>query len=54
MTHIDATLIADGALMNGELQPDKTMVPKVWFEDFAGELKNPLTINGRLLTHNTR
>ena len=53
MTSIDGTLIADGALMNGTLA-DNVITPKVWFDDTAGELKNPLTINGRLLTYNTR
>ena len=41
--------------MNGVLESNsRTMTPKVWFNDAAGELKNPLTINGRLLSHNTR
>ncbi len=39
--------------MNGVLE-GSSITPKVWFDDSAGELKNPLTINGRLLTHNTR
>lgn len=53
VTSIDATLIADGALINGTLE-NNVITPKVWFEDTEGELKNPLVINGRLLTYNTR
>ncbi len=41
--------------MNGLVMPQETSItPKVWFNDNSGELKNPLTINGRLLTYNTR
>lgn len=53
VTNIDATIIADGALMNGALESGN-IVPKVWFNDNKSELSNPLTINGRLLTYNTR
>lgn len=53
VTQIDGTLIADGSLMNGVLESGD-MIPKVWLTDTAGDLKHPLTINGRLLTYNTR
>lgn len=40
--------------MNG-VREGSSITPKVWFDETAeGDLKNPLTINGRLLTHNTR
>ena len=39
--------------MNG-IREGSSITPKVWLNDSMGELKNPLTINGRLLTHNTR
>jgi hypothetical protein len=55
VTNIDATIIADGSLINATRTPNSdVMVPKIWFNDSAGELQNPLTINGRLLTYNTR
>lgn len=57
MTQIDGTLIADGALMNGRSVND-IVEPIVWITDItAGSnrlLDNRLTINGRLLTYNTR
>lgn len=53
VTQIDGTLIADGALMNGVLD-NGNIIRKVWLADTAGDLKHPLTINGRLLTYNTR
>jgi len=56
VTNIDATIIAEGALMNGERVPNTTTIaPKTWYSntDF-GVLQNPLVINGRLMTYNTR
>jgi hypothetical protein len=52
VTHIDATVIADGALMNGTVV-SWVVIAKNWITNNA-ELINPLVINGRLLTYNTR
>ncbi|MEI6711243.1 MAG: hypothetical protein WCK88_03270 [bacterium] len=40
--------------MNGIYTSQNGLTPKVWLNDSAGELQNPLTINGQLLTYNTR
>lgn len=57
VTHIDAILIADGALMNGTTNTTSnttsTTTIKNWIDD-ALELSNRLTINGRLYSFNTR
>jgi hypothetical protein len=50
VTSINATIIADGALMNGE-----DAVAMNWLDpDDMPSLRQKLTINGRLLTYNTR
>jgi len=49
VTWIGATLIADGALMNGE-----DASPIHWLSANSSRLTNKLTINGRLSTYNTR
>lgn len=55
VTNIDATIIADGALMNGTKNGSNDMYSKVWYNQSAAiELQNPLVINGQLLTYNTR
>lgn len=67
VTKIDATLIADGALMNGVAQDNGTVQPRNWIsnlDDLSGAhysatitpnpISGPLVINGRLLTYNTR
>lgn len=48
VTRIGATLIADGALINGE-----SASPIHWLSE-PSRLTNRLTINGRLSTYNTR
>lgn len=48
VTHIDAIIIADGAVMNA----DSTGV-KNWIDD-TSLLGTPLRINGRLYSFNTR
>ena len=48
VTGISATLIADGALMNG------TNAQPINWLSYPSQLTNKLTINGRLSTYNTR
>jgi hypothetical protein len=52
VTHIDATLISDGALMNASLS-GLVLTPLNWILN-ENILTNRLLINGRLLTYNTR
>jgi len=52
VTYIDATLIADGALMNAAISGN-TLGIHNWISH-PETLWNRLVINGRLLTHNTR
>jgi hypothetical protein len=52
VTHSDATLISDGALMNASLS-GLVLTPLNWILN-ENILTNRLLINGRLLTYNTR
>ncbi len=53
VSNIDATLIADGALMNG-VKSVATILSKDWISHGVPPFGERLIINGRLLTHNTR